>query len=131
MVLLFPSVLPPQLTDRPTNRHFGFPGGRRPRVQVWAQGLQDAEDSSDHCSRRNCILPGHLHVTFCIRDDTAVGEGEHITIRNRNDTETSPDEPSTLASYVSTRFDIYRERFSPFPCLTLTLSGNFVCVPTT
>jgi len=130
-VLFFQSTLPSRLTDRPTNRHLGVPGGRCPRGQVWAQGLQDAEDSSDHCSRRNCILLGHLHVSFRIRDDTTIGEGEHPIIRDRNDVETSSDKSSTLASYVSTQFNTRHEQLSPFLCLTLMLSGNFVCVPTT
>ena len=126
MVLHFPSTLSSRLTDGLTNRHFGIPSGRCPRAQVWAQGLQDAEDSPDHCSRRNCLLSGHLHVSLRIRDDTTVGEGEYLIIRVWSDVKTSPAKSSTLTSYVSIRFDTHRERFSPFPCLTLTLSGNFV-----
>jgi len=131
MVLPFPSALPSRFTDGLNNRYFGVPGGRCPRVQVRAQGLQDAEDSPDHCPRCNCILPGHLHISLCIRDDTAVGEGEPPIIHDRSDAETSPDESSTLASYVSTRFNPPCELFSPLPCLTSIFSGNFVCVPTT
>ena len=87
MVLLFPGTRPPQLTDRLANRHFGVLAGRCPRAQVWDQGLQNAEDLPDHCSRRNCILSGHLHVSLRIRDDTAVGKGEHLIIHNRSDVE--------------------------------------------
>ena len=111
MVLFFQSTLPSQLADRPTDRHFGIPGGRCPRVQVWAQGLQDAEDSSDHCSRRNRVLPGHLHVSLRIRDDTAVGKGEHPIIRDRIDAETPSATSSTLTIYVSTRLDTNCEQF--------------------
>ena len=50
------------------------------------------------------------------------------TISNGSDAETSPDKSTTLTSYVSALFETHREKCSPFPRLTLVLSGNFVCV---
>ena len=82
MVRLFRSTLPFRLTDLTNEyRRFGVSGNRRPRRQVWTQGLQDIEDPSYHYSRLNCVLPDYFFVSLHLRDDTAIGEGERYHYR--------------------------------------------------
>ena len=79
MVRIFRSILFYLSSQTRPNqpRRFGISGNRRPRHQVWAQGLQDVKDPSYHYSRLNRVLPGYIHVSLRTRDDTAIGEGKH------------------------------------------------------
>ena len=81
MVRLFRGTTLPQLADYPTDRLCGVSSDRFNRSQVCDQRLQGAGCPSDHCSRRNYLLPGHLHIPLHIRDDADIWEGEYLYYR--------------------------------------------------